>query len=47
VHRITLARQVLADYAPSEGAFLTRHLSKLRAQAEAWYDDLLAATGSG
>lgn len=33
VHKITVARQVLRDYRPSDDLFPTRHIPKLRAQA--------------
>jgi acyl-CoA dehydrogenase len=45
VHKITLARQLLADYKPSDDLFPTMHLPKLRAQAlEKYGDDILAAS---
>ena len=33
VHKVTVARQVLRDYAPSDDLFPTRHIPKLREQA--------------
>jgi acyl-CoA dehydrogenase len=44
VHKVTLARQVLADYKPSDDLFPTLHIPKLRAQAHEKYDDVLSAT---
>jgi acyl-CoA dehydrogenase len=44
VHKVTLARQILADYKPSDDLFPTKHIPKLRAQAHEKYDDLLYAT---
>jgi acyl-CoA dehydrogenase len=44
VHKVTLARQVLGDYKPTEDLFPTMHLPKLRAQAYEKYDDILYAT---
>jgi acyl-CoA dehydrogenase len=47
VHKVTLARQILADYKASDDLFPTKHIPKLRAQAHEKYDDLLyAATGT-
>jgi acyl-CoA dehydrogenase len=43
VHKVALARQVLADYKPTEDLFPTMHLPKLRAQAHEKYDDVLYA----
>jgi acyl-CoA dehydrogenase len=43
VHKVTLARQILADYKPSDDLFPTTHLPKLAAQAHEKYDDLLYA----
>jgi acyl-CoA dehydrogenase len=42
VHKVTLARQLLADYKPSDDLFPTMHLPKLRAQARERYADALA-----
>jgi acyl-CoA dehydrogenase len=47
VHKVTLARQVLKDYKPTDDLFPTMHLPKLRAQAHEKYDDLLYAATSG
>jgi acyl-CoA dehydrogenase len=44
VHRVTLAREVLKDYKPSEDLFPTLHLPKLRAQAYEKFDDVLSAS---
>jgi acyl-CoA dehydrogenase len=44
VHKITLARQILADYKPSDDLFPTKHIPKLRAEAHEKYDDILYAT---
>jgi acyl-CoA dehydrogenase len=41
---VTLARQVLGDYKPTEDLFPTMHLPKLRAQAHEKYDDILYAS---
>jgi acyl-CoA dehydrogenase len=47
VHKVTLAREVLKDYKPTDDLFPTMHLPKLRAQAHDKYDDLLyASTGA-
>jgi acyl-CoA dehydrogenase len=45
VHKVTLARQLLADYEPSDDLFPSTHLPKLRARAHEKYDDLLYAVG--
>jgi acyl-CoA dehydrogenase len=45
VHKVTLARQLLAEYEPSDDLFPTTHLPKLRAEAHEKYDDLLYAVG--
>ena len=42
VHKITLARQVLKDYRPSEDLFPTEHLLRLREAAELKFADQLA-----
>jgi acyl-CoA dehydrogenase len=41
VHKVTLARQLLADHKASDDLFPTLHLPKLRAQAEERYADVL------
>jgi acyl-CoA dehydrogenase len=46
VHKITLARQLLSEYKPSDDLFPTMHIPKLRAQAHEKYDDILYAVGS-
>ena len=43
VHKVTLARQILADYKPTDDLFPTMHMPKLRAQAHEKYDDILYA----
>jgi acyl-CoA dehydrogenase len=43
VHKVTLARQLLADHKASDDLFPTLHLPKLRAQAHERYADVLAA----
>ena len=43
VHKVTLARQILADYKPTDDLFPTMHMPRLRAQAHEKYDDLLYA----
>jgi acyl-CoA dehydrogenase len=43
VHKVTLARLILADYQASDDLFPTMHMPKLRAQAHEKYDDLLYA----
>jgi acyl-CoA dehydrogenase len=47
VHKVTLAREVLAHYQPSPGLFPTQHTSALRRQARARYADVLARHGQG
>jgi len=42
VHKVTLARQLLADHKASDDLFPTMHLPKLRAQARERYADALA-----
>ena len=42
VHKVTLARQLLADHKASDDLFPTMHLPKLRAQALDKYDDVLS-----
>jgi acyl-CoA dehydrogenase len=41
VHQITLARQLLKGYTPTSDLFPTRHIPKLRAEAEARFADVL------
>jgi acyl-CoA dehydrogenase len=41
VHKVTVARQVLSEYAPTDGLFPTRHLPKLREEAIARYADVI------
>jgi acyl-CoA dehydrogenase len=41
VHKVTLARQILKDYKPSDGVFPTGHVPKLRAAAEANFAERL------
>jgi acyl-CoA dehydrogenase len=43
VHKVTLARQLLADHKASDDLFPTLHLPKLRAQAHERYADVLSA----
>jgi acyl-CoA dehydrogenase len=43
VHKVTLARQLLADRKASDDLFPTLHLPKLRAQAHERYADVLSA----
>lgn len=45
VHQITLARVLLKGYTPTPDLFPTRHISKLRAEAEARFVDVLASAG--
>ncbi len=42
VHKITLARQLLKGYRRTDDLFPTRHLPRLRAEAEARFADVLA-----
>jgi acyl-CoA dehydrogenase len=42
VHKLTLARQVLKQHAPTDDLFPTRHIPKLRAKAQRRYADVLA-----
>ena len=44
VHKVTLAREVLKDYKPTDDLFPTMHLPKLRAQAYEKFDDVLSAS---
>jgi acyl-CoA dehydrogenase len=41
VHKVTVARQVLSEYEPTEGLFPTRHIPRLREEAIARYGDLI------
>jgi acyl-CoA dehydrogenase len=41
VHKITLANQLLKDYAPVDGLWPTGHLPTLRAAAKEKYADLI------
>jgi len=41
VHKVTLARQILSEYAPAPGLFPTTHLPTLRDQAIARYADVI------
>jgi acyl-CoA dehydrogenase len=41
VHKVTLARQVLSEYAPTDGLFPTRHVPALRAAALDRYRDVI------
>ena len=41
VHKVTLARQVLSEYAPTDGLFPTRHLPALREAALDRYRDVI------
>jgi len=43
VHKVTLARQLLADHKASDDLFPTLHLPKLRAQAHERYAEVLSA----
>ena len=45
IHKVTLAREVLKQYRPTADLFPSAHLPKLRAEAEARFDDLLSAGG--
>jgi len=45
VHKITVARQVLADHAPTDGLFPSRHRPALQAQAQELYAEVLARHG--
>jgi acyl-CoA dehydrogenase len=44
VHKVTLARQLLAGYKASDDLFPTMHLPRLRARAHEKYDDVLSAS---
>jgi acyl-CoA dehydrogenase len=41
VHKVTVARQVLRDYSPSDDLWPTQHLPRLREAARAKYADRL------
>ena len=41
VHKVTIARQVLRDYAPYNGLFPPGHLPSVRAAAREKYADLI------
>jgi acyl-CoA dehydrogenase len=43
VHKITLARQLLAECKANDDLFPTMHLPRLRAHAHEKYGDILAA----
>jgi acyl-CoA dehydrogenase len=45
VHKVTLARRVLADYQPAPGLFPTEHLPERREAARKKYADALARHG--
>ena len=45
VHQITLARELLKGYTPTPDLFPTRHIPKLKAEAEARFADVLASAG--
>ena len=45
VHKVTLARQILKGYSATDDLFPTRHLPRLRAEAEARFADVLAEAG--
>ena len=45
VHKVTVAKQVLGGYQPSDDMFPTRHVVKLRAQARERYADVLEEHG--
>ena len=45
VHKVTLARQILKGYSPTDDLFPTRHLPRLRAEAEERFADVLAEAG--
>ncbi|MDM0071418.1 acyl-CoA dehydrogenase family protein [Variovorax sp. J31P207] len=46
VHKVTVAKQVLRDYAPSESLFPAYHLPSARERALAKYGDTLAQASS-
>jgi acyl-CoA dehydrogenase len=41
VHKVTLARQVLSEYTPTDGLFPSRHVPALRAAALDRYRDVI------
>jgi acyl-CoA dehydrogenase len=41
VHKVTVARQVLSEYAPTDGLFPTRHIPTMRAEAIERYRDVI------
>ena len=41
VHKVTVARQVLSQYTPTDGLFPTGHLPTLRDAARAKYADVI------
>jgi len=41
VHKVTVARQILKNYQPSEGLFPTMHLPPRREEARKRFADLL------
>jgi acyl-CoA dehydrogenase len=43
VHKVTLAREVLKGFQPTDGLFPSQHLPRLREEAEARFTDVLAA----
>jgi acyl-CoA dehydrogenase len=45
IHKVTLAREVFKHFRPTADPFPTAHLPRLRAEAEARFDDLLSAVG--
>lgn len=45
VHKVTLAREILKGYQSTDGLFPTRHIPRLRAEAEARYAEVLARHG--
>jgi len=47
VHKVTVARQVLSEYQPTDDMFPTQHLHKLRQAALAQYHDVLEEMETG
>ena len=45
VHKLTLAREILKDYAPTADVFPTYHLPRLRQAALVRYHEVLARHG--
>ncbi|MGH9261558.1 MAG: acyl-CoA dehydrogenase family protein, partial [Acidimicrobiales bacterium] len=45
VHKVTLAREILKGYQGTDDLFPTRHIPRLRAEAEARYAEVLARHG--